>query len=237
MNFYSLASKLNKDIDRETLRQYRLKEHIEENININDINNNVRERKLKEFETNCRLGIQLMLKYKEIAIEEGLTKSDKLKQTFFITIRPNSNEVNFITFHNDIAKFVDRKCFNNFTLTFEQKGESENELGKGFHAHIIANMKQRSKTEVLRDTISTFKKYTNTNCIQVDIIKDEENYQRTIKYIKDYESDDGHKASTKEWDALWREKESLKEYYDTPPTIKSDVGSVQIRDITEISWD
>lgn len=92
-------------------------------------------------------------------------------------------------------------------------------------------MKQRSKTEVLRDTVSTFKCCTSANCIQVDILKTKNDLENTVKYLTEYTSDDNHKIVTQPHDAAWREMWGLQHTYTEQdvmdkrlPSIKSDVG-------------
>lgn len=141
------------------------------------------------------------------------------KQAYFITVRPDCNKVKFIDFYNDVAKFTQRKCFKDFKLSFEQKGTDDKSLGQGFHVHIVAEMTQRSKGEVLRDTQNTFKKYTAPNCIEVLTTR---NPQELVdKYLVNYESEDGHKEPTKEWDLLWRQQNLLDSLYVAQVPIKS----------------
>lgn len=154
------------------------------------------------------------------------------KQAYFITIRPDASKISFKDFYNQVKHFVDRKCFKEFKLSFEQKGTSEETLGQGFHVHIVANMSQRSKGEVLRDTQSTFSNCTAPNCIQVLTTK---NPQELVdKYLINYESDDQHKEITKSWDALWRQRNHLESLYVTPLPIKSVLAPANIS--TTITW-
>jgi len=168
---------------------------------------------MNEFESNTRLGIQLMLKYKEIAAEEGLVEYKPPKQSWFITIRPKTSDITFKNFMDKVMKFVQRKCFIKYTLSFEQKGTSDETLGDGFHVHIIAEMKQRSKGEVLRDTVSTFSGCTAAHCIQVAICKNPEALKDG--YLLNYESEDNHKIVTKEWDSKWRSSLGLANIYES----------------------
>lgn len=137
---------------------------------------------------------------------------------YFITIRPNDN-CTFIDFKNKVNEFVTRKCFLEYTYSFEQKGTSLSTLGQGFHVHIIANMIQRSKSEVLRDTLSSWNAWIKSdwisaNCIQVDTTK---NPDKLINdYLICYKSDDNHKETTKDWDNLWRKNLHLSTLYDYP---------------------
>jgi hypothetical protein len=155
--------------------------------------------------------------------------NDKLKQHFFITIRPDDKSVSFIDFYNDVQKFVQRKCFLEYKLTFEQKGVTPETYGQGFHTHIIAHMKQRSKTEVLRDTQSTFKTYTSANCIEVVILKTKNDLEKVTDYITLYSSEDDHKEITQAADAAWREQQGLLALY--TETLKGSIDLPSIKSI------
>lgn len=159
---------------------------------------------------------------KDKFLELGLIEN-KAARTFFITIRPDTNKVTFENFYNDVRVWTLRKCVQNYTLTFEQKGTNEETLGQGFHVHIVAKMTQRSKGEVARDTHSSFKAYTAAQCVQVDICQNPD--QHIQRYLIDYESKDGHKIVTKEWDTIWRTNLSLEPtYVDSMPTSLSSPG-------------
>lgn len=233
MNFYTLASKLNKQITKDYTKLM-----LDNNCDsFNDeLYNKAVDKNIKQFESNCRLGIQLMMKFKEIAADEGLTQNDSIKQTYFITVRPDTSSISFHDFYKKVSDYLNRKCFIEYTCSFEQKGTDNNSLGQGFHVHIIAKMKQRSKGEVLRDTQRTFKQSTSANCIQVDILKTTEDKNKTESYILEYTSDDGHKMPTKEWDEAWRLQWGLQSSYKNStgplPAIKSGAGSVIIKRIS-----
>lgn len=138
------------------------------------------------------------------------------KQTFMITIRPDETKVDFFEFKKYVEWFITRKCFVNYKYSFEQKGECVEDIGKGFHVHIVANMKQRSKSEVLRDTLSSWKEwidkgYIASNCI--DVITTKNGEALVENYLLEYKSDDGHKEVTQSWDELWRTGMSLQRLY------------------------
>lgn len=133
------------------------------------------------------------------------------KQWLFITIRPDESKLTFFEFTTLVDKYINRKTIKNFTLSYEQKGTSEDTIGKGFHCHIVANTTWRSKGEALRDTFSTFNKICAKNCIQVDRTNNPESIIEN--YLIEYKSDDDHKSLTKEWDDLWRKKYNIQNVY------------------------
>jgi len=97
-----------------------------------------------------------------------------------------------------------------YKLSFEQKDESGS--GHGFHAHIVCDTKHRSKGECLRDTISSFRKVCEENCIDVQVTKNPEDIVNN--YLLNYKSDDNHKAPTQEGDKMWRNRIGLADLYD-----------------------
>lgn len=224
MNFYTLAAKLRRDIARQA-------DHLETlGYDESTAGEIAKSSAMTTFEANTRLGIELMLKYKEIASEMGLIQ-DKVYNTFMITIRPECKKVSFEKFYDDVYDYLERKMFcgkHIYAVRFEQKGTSDETLGHGFHVHIISETNCRSKGEVLRNTISTFKNYCAANCIQVDLCKNPEETKQ--KYLIDYESKDGHKIVTKEWDDKWRASwqnifdKKREEYHKSASPIKSDEG-------------
>lgn len=170
--------------------------------------NNYIERECKVFDEYLRVSSLLHERY--------LNTMNTKSQHYFITIRPDDTKCVFEDFKDKVLSFVKRKCFLDYTLTFEQKGLCPTELGKGFHAHIVANMKQRSKMEVIRDTLSSWndwitKDYIKSNCIQVVTTRNPETIVND--YMIEYKSDDDHKEKTKNWDEIWRSNLSLEKIY------------------------
>jgi hypothetical protein len=139
-------------------------------------------------------------------------------QSYFITIRPDDTKCNLLEFKEKVLSFVSRKCFLSYKLSFEQKGTCPTELGIGFHVHIVAELRQRSKAEVLRDTMSSWNDWVSkgwiaANCIQILTTRNPEKI--VSDYLIEYKSDDGHKEVTKGMDALWRSSNDLKDLYES----------------------
>jgi len=174
-----------------------------------EIKNKVLESELESFKAICDIAMSLHKNY--------IINSEKCNGNFFITVRPDDNKCTFEEFYKLLYKFVNRKSINKYVLTLEQKGLDIEHLGNGFHAHIICQTSFSGKQNALRDTISTFKKVCNANCIQVDYCKNPEELKN--KYLIEYESNDQHKIVTKEMDNLWRKQKGLRDIYenDLPP--------------------
>lgn len=138
------------------------------------------------------------------------------KQSYFITLRPDCTKIDFISFKEKVESFVSRACFTSVTYSFEQKGTTPSELGSGFHVHIVAQSKHRSKGECLRDTLSSWDSWVSkgwiaSNCIDVAVTKNGEALIQN--YLIDYKSDDNHKLPTKSMDELWRSEVGIQPLY------------------------
>lgn len=218
MNFYTLAARENKtkarlvrDYEKSGIDEERAKELAELQLE-------------NTFDATYRRAVTRMLQARAINEEMGL--SEHKERFFMITVRPDENLISFNEFYNLVAKFVERKCIISYTLSFEQKGMSDETLGKGFHVHIIADMTQHGKAAVLRDTKSTFACCTAPNCVQVDWCR---NPKEVVKnYLINYISKDEHKSETKEWDTKWREHEHLLAIYEDKDNLR-DLRAYQVR--------
>lgn len=178
-----------------------------------------------QFHKECTFAVneiqrmKIMKDYIQQEFTELLSFEDKPSKEdtgYFITIRPDDSKVSFDDFKDKIMKLLQRACFVEYDMSFEQAGKVVSDIGKGFHCHIVAKMKQRSKGEVLRDLERTFATWINdgliaSNCIDVCTTKNRK--ELTSKYLIQYVSDDDHKAATKDIDSLWREEQGLKALY------------------------
>lgn len=181
--------------------------------------------KAKRHEFRQILAIATLLHEDYIEVTGQMTKN-----WYFITIRPDESKIDFNSFYERVRKYCERKFMKTYTLSFEQKGIEDKDIGKGFHCHIVANTTHRSKGECLRDTKSSFSGIAAENCIDVQTTK---NPNEIIdKYLTEYESEDGHKEPTKEADTKWRASEQLESKYTTVPpratplSIKSKTGAI-----------
>lgn len=184
---------------------------------------NVLNNEIIEFKEVLKISQALSEAFREVHIDNLMNN----KQYYFITVRPRP-EITFDKFYHLVKRFTERKCIEEYTLSFEQKGTIEqNNIGFGFHVHICAKTTHRSKGECLRDCKSTFMCLCAENCIKVEPTK---NPQTIIdNYLVEYKSEDGHKEITKTSDSLWRQQMGLAHLYrqDDPLPLKvfSDVGS------------
>lgn len=157
----------------------------------------------------------------------------KLVGNYFVTIRPDERLIDFASFKTIVDKYLERKMIKSAFYSFEQKGESLETLGQGFHVHIIVMGTTCTSQAQLKDrTISTFKHCTAANCIEVCYIPDYQQRQNRVNYLVDYTSKKGYKIQTKIWDALWRQSVGLQDTYGICP-LSSPVSGQRDTNIVE----
>lgn len=172
------------------------------------------EEALQEFDEYLEFSSKLHQRYEAKCIG----KSNE--HHYMITIRPKLEcDATIVDLVSMTDRLLKRSCFLEYSYSYEQKGTCPEDLGKGFHVHIIARMKQRSKGEVVRDCVSTFnswieKGWMEPQGIDVKITKNPDDVVQN--YLIEYKSDDDHKAPTKEWDSIWRNANGLQDIYRSP---------------------
>jgi len=134
-----------------------------------------------------------------------------------LTLRPENDVVPLKSFITDVEKLTKKTAFINGYYCFEQTGESNEDSGKGFHAHLLLKCKDYIKgvKDILQQT--NFIKY---NCmIQVGskkgkkFILDKTNFDMTLNYIKGDKHNDAKEASCFQ-NIIWRQNENLKDLYE-----------------------
>lgn len=118
---------------------------------------------------------------------------------YMITIRPPENVITFEKFKKDVENYVEPLI--NYEYAFEQKGECEADLGKGFHVHIImrGTTEQHYPSKLLRNAQRLFN-YVAAHCIQVDTLR---NLDKARAYIRGKKNDE-QKMLAATFDPVWR---------------------------------
>lgn len=156
---------------------------------------------------------------KLITIYEGYKKNidNKFGNVLFITINPRP-DVPLNEFIKTMDKFKSKVWIEDYIYVYEQRGTTEEESGKGFHAHILIWKPDSKKShEVIRETKNTFKKVCsieNPSILNIKNCKDEDiekrkNYMLGQKNIET----DPTKQIKQEIDLLWRRRLKIDEYY------------------------
>lgn len=191
-----------KSIRKKVKDAIKLHERCESGIDTSRISDSIIEAQRHEFREILKIAKLLHDDYKEITQSET-------SNWFFISVRPKPG-VSFEQFYALCYKYVNRAFMISYKLSFEQKDTEGN--GNGFHAHIVCDTKHRSKGECLRDTISSFHKVCEENCIDVQVTKNPEDIVNN--YLLNYKSEDEHKAPTQAGDKIWRNRLGLADLYD-----------------------
>ena len=130
------------------------------------------------------------------------------KCVWIVTVSPDEREISFSEFYSSVQTFLCRKPISLWAITFEQRGKSSDDLGRGYHAHMVLKTSWRSKAEAARACLSSFPKTILK--VQRPTTSPEDYIRR---YWLDYESHDGHKLLTRETDLLWRTSVGLENIY------------------------
>ena len=135
-------------------------------------------------------------------------------KNIFITINPNA-QITLLDFINKINKMMSKKWITNYLYVYEQRGETEAELGKGFHFHCIL---EKPKTKAYSHMIAELSNSANSVCdtsnfhfFNIKSISEEEKKIK-IAYITATKADPA-KYLKQQMDVIWREKNNLKKYY------------------------
>lgn len=170
-----------------------------------------------------RLNVQWTEKYLVPMLEEEGAIKPKIKKLdgnfLFITLRPSDeHKERFSEFRHIVEKdYLKRRMFINGTYCWEQKGENEADLGKGYHIHILALCRAGlMKTQCIKDTKSTFKKFLKGDVpeafVEVKYVRDTDDYKKIETYMKGFKADE-EKQNAVSLDPLFRKSYGLAELY------------------------
>jgi len=136
----------------------------------------------------------------------------------WVTVSPKPT-VKFIDFRKVVEKLVNRKLFSKYCYTYEQRGKTEDELGQGFHVHILGkrnlNYKPNKVVTHIKNTLKNIcdvEKCCRIQIIGEDFAKDKIDYMTGIK-TGGADNDAEDKQLKQAMDVKWREREELLEYY------------------------
>lgn len=113
-----------------------------------------------------------------------------------------------------VRKFVNRKIVRSAEWVYEQRGATEDEMGKGLHVHMLVQPATAlSLTHFRRNAYSTFKTLVgNEKAVDVRPCKSESDVEKRRKYMSG-EKDDLEKMKKCAVDKLWRHKNNLLPMY------------------------
>lgn len=183
-----------------------------------DIYNKYINEEFKKLESALKLNERLENLLTQYNITKG--KEEKLEGNYFwITLRPGPEHLHrFNDFKHLVdTKYITRSCFLSFILSWEQKGETEETMGEGYHCHILAlTPNWLKKTQLIKDTKSTFNKFLNgfvpEAFVQVEYVRTVEHFHNINAYLRGYKAD-GFKETASTLDIPWRKQLGLNNTY------------------------
>lgn len=139
---------------------------------------------------------------------------EKFKSDFiFITINPKPS-ILLNDFLKVCNKSINKPWIKDYLYVIEQRGEDRDNLGKGFHLHLLINKGDYRFSHARREFVSTFNKYTDTSNISTfnfAMCKDSDLGNRQNYMI-------GRKKDESKWlkqdmDKIWRKIYNIPDYY------------------------
>ncbi len=157
--------------------------------------------------------------YKQKLLQLMNPKKPKADNIFvFLTISP-APDIDFTDFYLKFQKFLKTSLFSNYCAVIEQRGNSPETLGQGFHAHIL--FKRRTPlteglppTDLKRKLRDIWKKFTMVKNPQVFNIQfiPTEYAQDKLNYILSTKTGLGKKEK-QNYDILFREQHDIPSHF------------------------
>ena len=153
---------------------------------------------------------------KQLGLNTIIEKRKNIKQYthIFLTINPPPSML-LEDFHNRVLKTISKNWIEGYIYVLEQRGENLEEIGKGFHTHILLKLRgHKRKSEIDREIKNTWKKILDTDNYHILNIKyiDDDEQKRKQKYMLTLKSEE-IKHKKQEYDIIWRGNNNIKKYY------------------------
>jgi len=157
---------------------------------------------IKEYEDECKADLK-----------EGIAKKHN-NGYVFITINPKP-DVSLGDFREKVEKFCERNMFTEYRYVLEQRSETEADMGKGFHAHILLKRNLDYKPYKIgvntKNTFKTLAKVDNPQILNIqhigaDFAKDKDEYMTGVKTGE-------NKDKKQAIDVLWRKENNIESVY------------------------
>lgn len=207
-----------------------------------------REREYHYLQLNKSVHTPLQNLFNEVKeIRKSKNVSNIKTDYFFVTINPDEEFAILSKFVRALETIKKKKWINDLVYVFEQRGINDDEIGKGFHAHLIINRNGKSFSKFCREILNTLysnniydkKKmeefYDKEKC-EVPYTQgpfvveytEPEHLQNRFSYIlgKKLDKDNKNKNIKQEYDIPFRKKNKLERYY-----IKGEFFQKYIQDI------
>lgn len=151
---------------------------------------------------------------KELNEDRKKKDAETVKSEYsFIMINPHP-QASLTEFKQTLDKAMKKTFIKKSLYVIEQRGESMEELGKGFHAHILINKGDHRFSHMSREFANTFKKLcdvSNPHCFNVSLCKPTDLYKRQNYMIS--RKSDATKWIKQDFDVIFRKERFLQPYY------------------------
>lgn len=145
-------------------------------------------------------------------------KGEEISRPYiWLCVNPNSTYT-FNEFQKLVSKMLSKVWLTDYVYVYEQRGITEEEMGKGFHLHAIIKKPDNKKpSHCVRELASTFKKCCDTSnyhFFQTKMI-DESEKDRKLEYILGTKqtTDENQKDLKQAMDKVWRQKIGIPPYF------------------------
>lgn len=212
MNFLALGAKSLRKAEKKKLEVIRMNHKFKDTLGIEQAIDPDAEfqRCLDEELVFMTRAMDIGLTY--FAMAKARLSTETSDRPYMLSVRPPPT-TNWMVFKHTTETFVAKwkDSWTNYEYAFEQKGETLDTLGQGFHVHIIitTNKANYYPSHILRDAKKAWH-YVASNCIQVDTLK---NLAKAKGYIRGDKAQD-EKQGAVAMDSVWREKIGIKEIYE-----------------------
>jgi hypothetical protein len=130
-------------------------------------------------------------------------------EIYWITVNPKP-DVDLDIILKSIQNFCHRKAVRDYQFSIEQRGETEEEIGKGIHSHILLKWERKQNKYIKQFLIESVKRLVgnysssiiNIRRITSDIYQDKLDYLNGLKWDKE-------KDQKIKMDKLFREKNNI----------------------------
>lgn len=152
---------------------------------------------------------------------EEMTNNSKFIKTdiLFITVNPVKG-VELSKFLKKLKSCVTKKWIDEYLYVIEQRGDSDETLGDGFHCHMFIYHQNKSKkwSDVKREIKSTFSSISDTSnpsCLKIKNVPNQLVYNNYLNYMIGQKKDDKgkNKRIKQEFDKVFRRKNGLLDIY------------------------
>lgn len=151
-------------------------------------------------------------RYETVEAIEAIKSKTKY---IFLTINPNTERLTLKDFIIGMNKMMLKPWIQNALYVYEQRGETLEDMGKGYHFHaIIEKPHKKSYNHMVRELSSSGNRYCDTSNFHFFNIKNisQEEKERKVEYITGRKADVA-KHLKQDMDIIWRLKVNLLSHY------------------------